>query len=167
MDNAGAWPTAGCQGGLAEDLGGRLAQLCSHVMCGPGQTPAPLSLLHIPGLRSDDGLTSWGRCADEAKVGTEMLHKCRLFHSFVYSLIHSFIHSLQGGGDTSVIIIFRSNPQVVSPCSSKGPWPPVVHSFPLWGRRLPGQEPPDPSTLCRGRGSHGAQSDPQSRACRE
>lgn len=90
---------AGCQGGLAEDIGGCLAQLCSHVMCDPGQTPAPLGLLRIPGLRSDNGPNSWGCCADETKAGTEMLRKCRLCRSFVYSLIHS----LQGVRDTSII----------------------------------------------------------------
>lgn len=33
---------AGCQGGSAENIRGFPAQPCSHVLCDPEQTPAPL-----------------------------------------------------------------------------------------------------------------------------
>lgn len=114
-----------------------------------------------------------GYYMEETKAGTEMLNKCRLFCSFIYSLIHySLIHLLAHSFTPSFIIrsfiyliihlLILSKesgtlPQsrlwgeshVASPCSSKGLSPPVQHGFPPWGPQLPGQEPTFPSTLCR------------------
>lgn len=106
--------------------------------------PLHLSEPQPAGLRSDNGLTSQGCCADEPKVGmglgTEMLNKCRL----PCSSIHSFILSKE---DTFII-------------SALGV---ILHRLPPWGSQLPGREPTYPSsTLCRNGGGNGAQTPEQS-----
>lgn len=106
--------------------------------------PLHLSEPQPAGLRSDNGLTSQGCCADEPKVGmglgTEMLNKCRL----PCSSIHSFILSKE---DTFII-------------SALGV---ILHRLPPWGSQLPGREPTYPSsTLCRNGGGNRAQTPEQS-----
>lgn len=56
--------------------------------------------------------------------------------SFVHSFIHSFSPRSQGHLHN---LYFGSDSRVVNPCSSKGPWPPFLHRFPLllWSTNWP------------------------------
>lgn len=96
--------------------------------------PLHLSEPQPAGLRSDNGLTSQGCCADEPKVGmglgTEMLNKCRL----PCSSIHSFILSKE---DT-FIICFGSNSTQAPSLGLSAAWAgahlPLLYSLQEWRR---------------------------------